>query len=581
VTSSPVKRKLAAILSADAVGYSRHMGDDEEQALRVLSAHRAVVDSVIEFHDGRIVNTAGDSVLAEFASPVQAVRAAVEIQDALKTRNESLPEGRRMLFRIGVNLGDVMIKDGDLLGDGVNIAARLQSIADPGGICVSSSIADQIEGKLNLRLESMGEPEMKNIGRPIRVFRIGTGVPRPADSARPSATRRGQGRPWAVAGAVIALAVGVTGGWMLYAHLTPDAPEASSPAQLAADAERAANERLRRELEEAAAAQRAAGERLQREMDEVAAARAANERRQREAEAAEAERARAERLRQDDAAAAAQRATSELARRELEAATAALRAASEAAKRDIAPPATAPERLAALTPPPITRFDGTWRGDYRCSALRQNPPLAATRAISVQNGLVVFEGGTPDTPGWHRAEGRVRDDGQVVMSGRGISNVPDNLGNVFTSSFTGRFTGDRFQGEGRAGGRDCAFDLKREAALTPPPLNRFDGVWRGDYRCAQLRQNPAFSSPRSMSVENGVVVFQSGTPGTPGWYRAEGRIRDDGQVVLLGKGISPLADALGTEYALSLSGRFNGDRFQAEGKSGPRDCALDLKHAER
>ena len=126
------------------------MEADEEGTLRLLAAHRAVVDSIIALHDARVVNTAGDSVLAEFTSPVEAVRAAGEIQDALKTRNESLPETRRMLFRIGVHLGDVMIKGDDLLGDGVNVAARLQAMAEPGGICISATIFDQIEGKLSL-----------------------------------------------------------------------------------------------------------------------------------------------------------------------------------------------------------------------------------------------------------------------------------------------------------------------------------------------------------------------------------------------------------------------------------------------
>ncbi len=124
MTSPPVKRKLAAILAADAVGYSRAMAADEEGTMRILAAHRAVIDGIIQFHEGRIVNTAGDSVIAEFASPTQAVRCAVEVQDALKTRNDSLPEERRMQFRIGINLGDVMVKGDDLLGDGVNVAAR-------------------------------------------------------------------------------------------------------------------------------------------------------------------------------------------------------------------------------------------------------------------------------------------------------------------------------------------------------------------------------------------------------------------------------------------------------------------------
>jgi len=172
VTPAPVKRKLAAILAADAVGYSRMMAADEEGTMKILSAHRAVIDGIIEFHEGRIVNTAGDSVLAEFASPTQAVRCAVEIQDALKTRNDSLPEARRMQFRIGVNLGDVMIKGEDLLGDGVNVAARLQSIAEPGNIYLSSSVYDQIAGKLDLGFADLGNQSLKNIDRPIHAYRI-------------------------------------------------------------------------------------------------------------------------------------------------------------------------------------------------------------------------------------------------------------------------------------------------------------------------------------------------------------------------------------------------------------------------
>jgi class 3 adenylate cyclase/F0F1-type ATP synthase membrane subunit b/b' len=178
-----LKRRLTCILATDAVDYSRLVNQDETGALRVLAAHRAVIDGVIAYHDGRIANTAGDSVLAEFGSVVEGVRAAVEIQDALKTRNESLPESQRMLFRIGINLGEVVVKGNDLLGDGVNVAARLQSIAPPGGILVSSSVYDQITGKLDLGFQDMGEQELKNISRPIRAFSVsGT-----AGALRPSA----------------------------------------------------------------------------------------------------------------------------------------------------------------------------------------------------------------------------------------------------------------------------------------------------------------------------------------------------------------------------------------------------------
>ena len=175
MSTSPVKRKLVAILAADAVGYSRLMAADEEGTAKILAAHRAVIDGIIGFHEGRIVGTAGDSVLAEFPSPVEAVRSAVEIQDALNTRNDSLSETQRLQFRIGINLGDVIMKGDDLLGDGVNVAARLESIAEPGGICISSGIYDQIAGKLNLGFVDIGAQSLKNIDRPIHVYRVDRG----------------------------------------------------------------------------------------------------------------------------------------------------------------------------------------------------------------------------------------------------------------------------------------------------------------------------------------------------------------------------------------------------------------------
>src|SRR5712692_3222996 len=145
-----MERKLTAIFCADVFGYSRLMGEDEEATLRTLSSHRKLIDSFIEQHHGRFVNSAGDSVLAEFASVVNAVQCAVEIQTTLKAENANLPPDRRMEFRIGVNLGDVMVDGEQIYGDGVNVAARLESLADPGGICVSANVHDQIKNKLGL-----------------------------------------------------------------------------------------------------------------------------------------------------------------------------------------------------------------------------------------------------------------------------------------------------------------------------------------------------------------------------------------------------------------------------------------------
>jgi adenylate cyclase len=173
-TTAPpgVKRKLAAILSAYVKGYSRLMAADEEGTLRTLNAYRREIDALVAGHDGRIVGSAGDSVLAEFASAVEAARCAVEIQEELAARNAELPKDRRLEFRIGINLGDVMVEGDDLFGDGVNVAARLQALAEPGGIYVSGGIYDQIKGKLPFGADFLGEQTVKNIVEPVRVYRL-------------------------------------------------------------------------------------------------------------------------------------------------------------------------------------------------------------------------------------------------------------------------------------------------------------------------------------------------------------------------------------------------------------------------
>ncbi len=167
-----MERKLTAILCADVHGYSRLMGEDEEATLHNLTSHRRLIDSHIAQHHGRFVNSAGDSVLAEFASVVEAVNCAVEIQGALKAANTSLLPERRMEFRIGVNLGDVMVEGEQIYGDGVNVAARLESLADPGGICISNTVHDQVSTKLALAYEDLGEQAVKNIAKPVKVFRV-------------------------------------------------------------------------------------------------------------------------------------------------------------------------------------------------------------------------------------------------------------------------------------------------------------------------------------------------------------------------------------------------------------------------
>ena len=166
------------------------MGDNEEATVRTLSTHRRIIDSLIEQHHGRFVNSAGDSVLAEFASVVNAVECAIEIQTTLKTENASLPSERQMEFRIGVNLGDVVVDGEQIYGDGINVAARLESLAEPGAICISAKVHEEIQNKLTLSCEDLGEQQVKNIAKPVRVFRVLPG----ASAATTRKTQRVQKR---------------------------------------------------------------------------------------------------------------------------------------------------------------------------------------------------------------------------------------------------------------------------------------------------------------------------------------------------------------------------------------------------
>ena len=197
-----MERKLVAILAADVVGYSRLMGDDEAGTLAALKAYRnETIDPKVAAHGGRIVKLMGDGALVEFPSVVEAVQCAVEIQRAISERNVEVANGRRIEFRIGINVGDVMIDGDDIYGDGVNIAARLEALAEPNGICISRAVRDQIRDRLDLSLDDLGEVEVKNIARPIRVFRVltepGTKAPK---------RKRTAARGWPAGVAVLAIA---------------------------------------------------------------------------------------------------------------------------------------------------------------------------------------------------------------------------------------------------------------------------------------------------------------------------------------------------------------------------------------
>jgi adenylate cyclase len=168
-----VERRLAAILCADVVEYSRLMGADEEKTLAVLKSHRReLIDPLIDQHRGRIFKTTGDGMLIEFASVVDAVRCAVVVQKGMEDRNANLPDSERIRFRIGINVGDVMVDEGDMFGDGVNVAARIEALAAPGEICVSASVREQVGEKLPIGFADFGKHGVKNIARPVRVYRV-------------------------------------------------------------------------------------------------------------------------------------------------------------------------------------------------------------------------------------------------------------------------------------------------------------------------------------------------------------------------------------------------------------------------
>lgn len=199
------KRKLTAILSADVEGYSRLMGEDEDATIRTLTTYRKLMSTLIQKHHGRVVDSPGDNLLAEFGSVVDAVRCAVEIQEELRGRNDELPENRRMEFRIGINLGDVVEEKERIYGDGINIAARVEGIAEGGGICISGTVYDSIKNKLSLSYESLGEHTVKNIKEPVRVYRMRIGPEAAAPAVKEKKKARAKRWLWAAVAAVVLL----------------------------------------------------------------------------------------------------------------------------------------------------------------------------------------------------------------------------------------------------------------------------------------------------------------------------------------------------------------------------------------
>jgi len=264
-TPPDLERKLATILSADVAAYSRLMAEDEELTLRTFRGHKEVFEKLVELHRGRVFNTAGDAILAEFGSAVEAVRCATEIQAALRTRNDQLPEDRQVRFRIGVNLGDVMVQGQDLLGDGVNVAARLQGAAEPGGICIAGSVYDQIRNKLSLAFTPLGERNYKNIPHAVRTFAI-AGADGIGELPAPARQRRiGRRQLRLIAAAALLL---IASGAAIWGYSDYRRRAAESAHAAAAAAQRDAAEQARRQ----AAAEASKAAQQQAEADRAALA---------------------------------------------------------------------------------------------------------------------------------------------------------------------------------------------------------------------------------------------------------------------------------------------------------------------
>ena len=214
------KRRLTTIFSADAVGYSRLMGDDEAATVRTIELYRKIMGDLITQHRGQVVDSPGDNLLAEFGSVVDAVQCAVAVQKELKARNSELPENRKMKFRIGINLGDVIKESGRIYGDGVNIAARLEGLAEPGGICISKTAFDHIESKLPYGYDYIGDQPVKNIAKPVGAYRVSM-EPRVTVGGKTRAKKRlpFQRRSVAWGGVAVLLLVAVAvGAWHFYAR---------------------------------------------------------------------------------------------------------------------------------------------------------------------------------------------------------------------------------------------------------------------------------------------------------------------------------------------------------------------------
>lgn len=384
---SHIERRVATIMHADIAGYSRLMGENEERTVRVFRGHREIFESLVKMHRGRIFNTAGDALLAEFQSSVEAVRCATEIQAALHTRNEHLPPNERLHFRIGINLGDVILQGGDLLGDGVNIAARVQTAAEPGGVSISGSVYDQIQNKLTLNIQPLGEKTFKNIAQAVRTYSIVSG-----DNFLSTPKKHWQ---TAVLGSVGILLIMIVGYFGYQEYANRQAAAAHQAAEAAAKEAARKTDEAKKQVE-ILAQQQASAETARKSADFA----------MQQAELLAQRRAAEE---------TARKAADERKRLEEERRTITEAKQASVAKSSVSPApsvATARPGLAA----DVARFNGTYLGRI-CNHYRSDPEKRSCWAVTlqVQNGALTatWKSGVSGEPSWMK--GAIGVDGAVAV----------------------------------------------------------------------------------------------------------------------------------------------------------------------
>jgi class 3 adenylate cyclase len=568
-TGPALERKLTTILSADVAEFSRLMAEDEEQTLLAFQARRQVIDSLVILHRGRIFNTAGDAVLAEFASAVEAVRCATEIQAALHTLNDHVPLERQVRFRIGVNLGDVMVQGSDLLGDGVNVAARLQSAAEPGGICISGSVYDQIINKLSLSFKSLGEMSYKNIPQPVRTFSIigaeGHGT---LPSPRPARQHGRNTAPFWLAAALTLILAATAGSYWTYTEIQRGKAE---QARIFAEAEAGKQEAAQREA-------RLTAEEAQRRADtERQAAEAA----QRDAQAA-SDRAKADAERQK---LAAQARTADEGRRQADADR--VKAEAEA-RRLIDAEREKSEAAAQIAPatPPVARFDGVWIATFVCPPVRNILEFSVRFTTVIRAGHLEAQYGFPSHPASMTFKGEVNADGKFSLHGSGLSGPPQYTGQPagtpMSLDLAGEI-GDRAGSGRRLNDRDCSVEFARQEAAAQiaatPPVVRFDGAWIGTLNCPSVGNTLGFSYKFTTVIRAGHLEAQRGVPGQPASITYKGDVSADGKFSLHGSGLSGQQRfsgmSPGTPVSLHLEGKI-GDRAGAGRQINGRGCSVEF-----